>query len=57
MYPIRPATQADAALIKKMVVDAGINPTRLKWENFIVVESDENVIESVTLTFDFFEMV
>lgn len=35
---IRPATQADQPVIRKMIREAGINPMGLRWPNFLVAE-------------------
>jgi N-acetylglutamate synthase-like GNAT family acetyltransferase len=42
---IRKATCSDAPIIRKMVILAGLNPTRLDWRRFITaVDQDGNVV-------------
>lgn len=41
---IRPATAADDATIRRMVRAEHLDPTSLKWQNFMVVEQDGKVI-------------
>ena len=39
MYKLRPATEDDAALIRKLVRIGQINPTGLKWPRFMVAKT------------------
>jgi hypothetical protein len=49
MFKLRPATEDDAAVIRKLVRIGQINPTGLKWQRFIVAESPEGqVIGQIT---------
>lgn len=41
---IRPARVEDTRAIKRMVRGAGLDPTLLRWENFLVAEKDGNVV-------------
>jgi N-acetylglutamate synthase-like GNAT family acetyltransferase len=41
---IRPATQADQAIISAMVRAAKLNPVNLRWVNFWVAEADGRVV-------------
>lgn len=41
---IRPARAEDTRAIKRMVRGAGLDPTLLRWENFLVAEKDGNVV-------------
>jgi N-acetylglutamate synthase-like GNAT family acetyltransferase len=44
MFKLRPATEDDAAVIRKLVRIGQINPTGLKWQRFIVAESPEGQV-------------
>lgn len=46
---IRPATSADQTTIRRMVLQAGINPTGLKWQRFMVAEAEGAVIGIVQI--------
>ncbi len=39
MFNLRPATEDDAAVIRRLVRIGQINPTGLKWQRFILAES------------------
>ena len=41
---IRPAREEDAAVIRRMVRGAGLDPTSLHWQNFLVAEEGQRVI-------------
>lgn len=41
---IRPATAADAKTIRQMVWQEHLDPTSLKWENFLVAEHEGNIV-------------
>ena len=41
-YTIRPATQADAETIKRMVRNAPLNPNAIDWHYFLVLEVVED---------------
>jgi N-acetylglutamate synthase-like GNAT family acetyltransferase len=41
---IRPATEADSAIIRRMVSSAHLDPTSLKWPNFLVAERNGEII-------------
>jgi len=42
---IRPAAEADQALIRQMVVnEAGLDPTSLGWSHFVIAEMDGQVV-------------
>lgn len=41
---IRPATEADAPQIKRMVRAEGLDPTQLRWSNFLVAEVDGDIV-------------
>jgi amino-acid N-acetyltransferase len=41
---IRPATLADDTAIKEMVRAERLDPTSLKWENFLVAVADERIV-------------
>lgn len=41
---IRPAVEADAATIKRMVSDERLDPTGLKWQNFLVAEDGGQIV-------------
>ncbi|MGB1285643.1 MAG: GNAT family N-acetyltransferase [Aggregatilineales bacterium] len=43
-YPIRDANADDFETIKQMVKDARLDPLGLKWQNFLVVEHDGQII-------------
>ena len=43
-FSIRLARQEDARVIKRMVRGAGLDPTTLRWENFLVAEKDGMVV-------------
>ncbi|NWF69280.1 MAG: GNAT family N-acetyltransferase [Chloroflexi bacterium] len=47
MANIRPATQNDAAVIKKMVWDAGLDPTSLDWRHFLLAENEHAQIVGI----------
>jgi N-acetylglutamate synthase-like GNAT family acetyltransferase len=42
MIKLRPATQADAAAIRKLIHQVGINPTGLDWQRFILAVDDSD---------------
>lgn len=42
MHRIRPATAADQGTIRQMVMREGLDPTTLKWQNFLVAERESN---------------
>ena len=44
MVSLRPATAADAAAIRSLVLTARINPTGLEWPRFVVALSPEGVV-------------
>jgi len=44
MFSLRPATEADADLIRKLVRIGKINPTGLKWERFMVAVADNGQV-------------
>jgi amino-acid N-acetyltransferase len=44
MTTIRPATEADDAIIKRMVRAERLDPTSLKWEHFLVAEEDGQIV-------------
>ena len=44
MLIIRSATANDAATIKKMIRNARLDPTFLKWKNFLVAEYKQEVV-------------
>ncbi len=39
MFKLRPATEDDAPIIRRLVRIGQINPTGLKWQRFVVAES------------------
>ncbi len=41
---IRPAAAVDAALIQRMVRGARLDPTQLRWSNFLIAEIDGAVV-------------
>lgn len=41
---IRPATEADAKTIKRMVRAAQLDPTSLKWQNFLIAEHAGSIV-------------
>ncbi len=41
---IRPATAADASHIKRLIHAAHLDPTSLKWENFLVAEIEGKLV-------------
>ncbi|MCT7975335.1 GNAT family N-acetyltransferase [Laspinema olomoucense] len=41
---LRPATPEDLGAIRKLVFQAKLDPTQLRWENFSVIELQEQVI-------------
>jgi amino-acid N-acetyltransferase len=43
MLNIRPATADDQPIIRKMVMDARLDPTSLKWRNFLIAEVDGDI--------------
>ena len=44
MFNLRPATEDDAAVIRRLVRIGQINPTGLKWQRFIVTESPQGQV-------------
>jgi N-acetylglutamate synthase-like GNAT family acetyltransferase len=42
MIKLRPATQVDAAAIRKLIHQVGINPTGLDWQRFILAVDDSD---------------
>jgi len=44
MLTIRPATADDQPIIRKMVMDARLDPTSLKWRNFLIAEVDGDIV-------------
>ena len=44
MFNLRPATEDDAAVIRRLVRMGQINPTGLKWQRFIVTESPQGQV-------------
>ena len=40
---IREATAADAPTIKRMIREAQLDPTSLKWKNFLIAEVDGDI--------------
>ena len=44
MFNLRPATEGDAAVIRRLVRMGQINPTGLKWQRFIVTESPQGQV-------------
>lgn len=44
MFKLRPATEDDPAVIRKLVQLGQINPTGLKWQRFTVAESLEGEV-------------
>lgn len=44
MFVLRPATEQDAAKIRHLVNIGKINPTGLKWQRFMVVESPQGEV-------------
>ncbi|MCA9914875.1 MAG: GNAT family N-acetyltransferase [Anaerolineae bacterium] len=40
---IRPATAADDTTIKQMIREAQLDPTSLKWQNFLIAEVDGKI--------------
>ena len=44
MFKLRPATEDDAAVIRRLVRIGQINPTGLKWQRFIVAESPQGQV-------------
>lgn len=43
-YRIRPATAEDQTTIRRMVRDANLDTTTLKWQNFLVAEQEGQII-------------
>jgi amino-acid N-acetyltransferase len=41
---IRPATEADDVTIHKLIRDEHLDPTSLKWQNFLVAEQDGKIV-------------
>jgi len=41
---IRPATQADQEMIRRLIKEAGINPMSLNWPNFVVAEDGGAIV-------------
>jgi len=41
---IRPATEADSATIHRMVRAEHLDPTAIKWQNFLVAEKDGQIV-------------
>ncbi len=41
---IRPAREADDGLIKQMIREARLDPTSLKWANFLIAEVDGEMV-------------
>ena len=44
MFSLRPATEEDAEIIRKLVRIGQINPTGLKWERFMVAVSEDGQV-------------
>src|SRR5215204_541196 len=44
MVDIRPAAEADAPTIKKMVKDEQLDPTSLDWQHFLIAELDGKTV-------------
>jgi N-acetylglutamate synthase-like GNAT family acetyltransferase len=44
IFRLRPARKEDAATIRKLVRRGQVNPTGLKWERFMVAESDDGQV-------------
>jgi amino-acid N-acetyltransferase len=44
MYTLRPATEEDASIIRRLVRIGQINPTGLHWKRFIVAETPEGEV-------------
>jgi GNAT superfamily N-acetyltransferase len=44
MYKLRPATVEDSAIIRKLVHIGQINPTGLKWERFMMAQSEDGQV-------------
>jgi amino-acid N-acetyltransferase len=44
MFNLRPATEDDAAVIRRLVRIGQINPIGLKWQRFIVTESPQGQV-------------
>ncbi len=41
---IRPATEADGPVIRKLIREANLNRVSLKWPNFLVAEEDGSIV-------------
>jgi N-acetylglutamate synthase-like GNAT family acetyltransferase len=41
---IRPATEADQAIIRRLIKEANINPMSLDWPNFVVAEDGGAIV-------------
>lgn len=41
---IRPARREDQRLIRRLVMGAGLDPSTLKWKNFLLAEMDDEVV-------------
>lgn len=41
---IRSATENDSSIIKQMVRQARLDPTSLKWQNFLIAEADGEIV-------------
>ncbi|GIV83741.1 MAG: hypothetical protein KatS3mg052_0748 [Candidatus Roseilinea sp.] len=44
MVSLRPATEADQGVIRRMVLAARLDPTSLNWRNFIVAVDDGEIV-------------
>lgn len=44
MFTLRPAREEDAPVIRHLVRIGQINPTGLKWQRFVVAESDQGEV-------------
>lgn len=44
MVEIRPATAGDQAMIRKMVFDARLDPTSLRWQHFLIAEDGAEIV-------------
>lgn len=41
---IRPATESDSSIIKQMIRQAHLDPTSLKWQNFLIAEAEGEIV-------------
>jgi N-acetylglutamate synthase-like GNAT family acetyltransferase len=44
IYTIRQANKDDQGIIRKLVIEGKINPTRLKWKRFVVAETENGIV-------------